>query len=177
MKPYIIKMKIPHNLSEQEVIDIITRIARRLAPKFVFASYDIEDIFQEAFIMGIDGLDKYDSSRPLANFMFTHISNRLKNFKRDNYFRLDIGTAQTIQVRKKNILEAIDIENMHSVSLSSTIPEDVSTNEILEIIDKQLPAEFRKDYLKLRTNAQLSKSRKAQLIEVIREIIRTHHPA
>lgn len=170
-------MKIPHNLSEQEVIAIITRIARRLAPKFVFASYDIEDIFQEAFIIGIDGLEKYDSSRPLANFMFTHISNRLKNFKRDNYFRLDVGTAHTIQSRKKSILEAIDIENMHSVSASSTIPEDASTNEILDIIDKQLPAEFRKDYLKLKTNSPLSKNRKAQLIETIREIIRTHHPA
>ena len=170
-------MKIPDNLTEQEVIDTITKIARKLAPKFVFASYDIDDIFQEAFIIGIDGLDKYDSSRPLANFMFTHISNRLKNFKRDNYFRLDIGTAQTIQARKKNILEAIDIENLNSISCGSSISDDISTNEILDLIDKNLPADFRKDYLKLKTNAPIPKNRKAQLIEAIRQIVRNHRSA
>ena len=53
-------MKIPKGLTEDEVVGVITKIARRLAPKFTFASYDVEDIEQEAFLIGIAGLEKYD---------------------------------------------------------------------------------------------------------------------
>ena len=56
------KEKKPDGLSEQETVDVITRVAKKLAPKFVFASYEAEDIEQEAFLMGIEGLARYDSS-------------------------------------------------------------------------------------------------------------------
>ena len=51
-------MKIPNNLTEDQVVEVITRVARKLAPKFVFASYDADDIEQEAFLMGIEGLKR-----------------------------------------------------------------------------------------------------------------------
>ena len=51
-------MKIPSNTTEEEVVEVITRVARKLAHKFVFASYDVDDIEQEAFLMGIEGLNK-----------------------------------------------------------------------------------------------------------------------
>ena len=43
-------MMIPEGLNEQTVVDVITKISRRLAPKFVFAGYEVEDIQQEAFL-------------------------------------------------------------------------------------------------------------------------------
>ena len=73
-------MKIPKNLSEQQVLDTISKVARKLAPKYVFASYDVDDIQQEAFLMGVEALDRYDTDKPLENFLYTHINNRLKNF-------------------------------------------------------------------------------------------------
>ena len=69
-------MKIPSNMSEQEVIDVITRVSEKLSNKFTFAFYTSEDIEQEAFIMGMEGLDRYDEGKPLENFMFVHIANR-----------------------------------------------------------------------------------------------------
>ena len=164
-------MKIPKNLTEQEVIDTITKIARQLAPKFVFASYEVDDIFQEAVIIGIDGMEKYDENRPLSNFLFTHISNRLKNFKRDNYYRLDIGSAQQIQDRKKHLLEPIGIDNIYSVSSTEDMSNNVHISEILKYIDEKLPAKYRRDYLKLKTNSPLPKSRKAIILKIIREIL------
>ena len=80
-------METPNNLTEDEVVQVITKVAKKLAHKFVFASYDVDDIEQEAFLMGIEGLKRYDSSKPLENFMYAHINNRLKNFKRDNHRR------------------------------------------------------------------------------------------
>ncbi len=83
------KKKIPDGMTEDQVVQIIDKISSRLAHKFTFGFYTYEDIKQQAFIEGWKGLDTYDASRPLENFMWTHIKNRLCNFKRDNFERLD----------------------------------------------------------------------------------------
>ena len=164
-------MKIPSNLSEQEVISTITKVARKLAPKYVFASYEVEDIEQEAFLMGVEGLKRYDTSKPLENFMYTHINNRLKNFKRDNYYRFDYGNAQKIQDRKKSILEPVDISALYCVSIDDETVDNAHLSEMLDLIDRTLPADLRSDYLKLRTNSPLPKGRKAIIIQAIEDII------
>jgi DNA-directed RNA polymerase specialized sigma24 family protein len=164
-------MKIPSNLSEQEVISTITKVARKLAPKYVFASYEVEDIEQEAFLMGVEGLKRYDTSKPLENFMYTHINNRLKNFKRDNYYRFDYGNAQKIQDRKKSILEPADITALYCVSIDDDTVDNAHLSEMLDLIDRTLPSDLRGDYLKLRTNSPLPKGRKAIIIQAIEDII------
>lgn len=164
-------MKIPENMTEEEVIDTILTISRKVASKFVFAFYDEEDIIQEAVIIGIEGLERYDSSRPLSNFMYSHISNRLKNFKRDNYYRLDVGSGQQIQDKKKSILDAVDINSIHSVFSLDDSLADIQITDILELIDRKLPHQFRRDFLRLRQNAPLSKTRKTQIQTIIQDII------
>ena len=164
-------MKIPQNLSEQEVVETITKVARKLAPKYVFASYEVEDIEQEAFMMGVEGLKRYDTNKPLENFMYTHINNRLKNFKRDNYYRFDYGNAQKIQDRKKSILEPVDITALYCVSTDDETVDNAHLSEMIELIDRRLPADLRGDYLKLRTNSPLPKGRKATIIQAIEDII------
>ena len=165
-------MKLPNGLNEEFVIATIRKIAKRLAPRYVFTGYEIDDIEQEAFLIGIAGLSKYDTSRPLENFMYTHINNRLKTFKRDNYYRMDYGTsAQAIQDRKKNLLEPTSISDICSVYISDSVSSDVHLKETLELIDEKLPAHLRRDYLKLRANFFLPKNRKANIVEVIKQII------
>jgi DNA-directed RNA polymerase specialized sigma24 family protein len=165
-------MKIPKGINEAEAVEVIMRIAKRLAPKYVFASYSIEDIEQEAFIIGVAGLEKYDQNRPLENFMYTHISNRLKTFKRDNYYRLDYGTAaQKIQDRKKSLLEPVDIDSVYTVYTHERSTNTAQLHETLELIDQKLPAHLRRDYLKLQSNSPLPKGRKAIVIEAVEKII------
>ena len=164
-------MKIPQNLSEQEVVETITKVARKLAPKYIFASYEVEDIEQEAFMMGVEGLKRYDTNKPLENFMYTHINNRLKNFKRDNYYRFDYGNAQKIQDRKKSILEPADITALYCVSIDDDTVDNAHLSEMIELIDRRLPADLRSDYLKLRTNSPLPKGRKAIIIQAIEDIL------
>lgn len=165
-------MKIPEGFEEQFIINVITKISKRLAPKYVFAGYDVEDIEQEAFMIGVLGLEKYDPSRPLENFMYTHINNRLKTFKRDNYYRMDYGSpAQKIQDRKKSLLEPVPLDAIFSACYSDHTLEEAHINETLELIDKKLPSHLRRDYLKLQSNSFIPKVRKAQIIEVIEKII------
>jgi hypothetical protein len=83
------KSKIPEGMTETQVLEIIERVSTKLAYKFVFGYHTHDDIKQQAFIEAWKGLDKYDSSRPLENFLWAHIKNRLCNFKRDNFERPD----------------------------------------------------------------------------------------
>ena len=159
------------NLDEKQVTETITRVAKKLAPKFVFASYEVDDIEQEAFLMGVEALERYDSNKPLENFMYAHINNRLKNFKRDNYYRFDYGNAQKIQDRKKSILEPMDIAALYSVCTDDETVSNAHITEMIELIDRKLPAELRGDYFRLQTNASLPKGRKAMIIDVIEQII------
>lgn len=104
-------MKIPDNMTEQEVIDIIEKIASNIAWKFVFANYTYEDIKQEAFIWGIKGLDKYNPEQPLENFLWVHIKNRLCNLKRKKYTRIDkpcLTCPLKAYVKNKDLCTAFD---------------------------------------------------------------------
>ena len=74
-------------MSEQEVLDVIENVVRRLAHRFLFGYHDIDDIKQQGRLFALQGLKYYDNKRPLENFLWTHVRNRLFNYKRDNYMR------------------------------------------------------------------------------------------
>lgn len=75
-------MKIPNGMTEDEVLATIERVVNRLYRKFLCGYYDADDIKQEARIIAMEGLNRYDGVRPLENFMSVHIKNRLCNVKR-----------------------------------------------------------------------------------------------
>lgn len=155
----------------KETLEKIQKIARALAPKYVFDCYDREDIEQEAILMGIDALSRYDKNRPLENFLYTHISNRLKNFKRDNYYRANPnGEPERIQQNKKNILDAGTL-NEGTVFFEQNLDDIIDNKEVIERINQKLPASYRKDYLRLCANAHVPTKRKQELYSLIKEIV------
>ena len=164
-------MKIPKNMTEEQVISTISKISSRLANKFTFANYEEEDIAQEAFIIGMDAMERYDEIRPLENFLFTHIKNRLINFKRDNYYRPDEGKAEIIQQGKRKLLEAQSVDTIQNFLISSESSNSIETRELLDYIDVHLPANMRSDYLRFRNDQSLTKTKKAKLIEELRVIM------
>lgn len=76
-------------VSETELLRVIDVISKKLAYKFKFGYHEIEDMKQQISIFAIEGLKNYDHNRPLENFLWTHVRNRLFNYKRDNYQRPD----------------------------------------------------------------------------------------
>lgn len=76
-------------MTEKDVLDTIDRVAKRLASIFRFGYHEVKDIEQLARLEAVKGIDKYDGKRPLENFLWTHVRNRLYNYKRDNYERPD----------------------------------------------------------------------------------------
>jgi hypothetical protein len=77
------------NVDEKDFLHALENISKKLIYKFKFGYHEIEDMKQQAAIFAIEGLENYDNKRPLENFLWTHVRNRLFNFKRDNYFRPD----------------------------------------------------------------------------------------
>lgn len=84
------KNKKPKTVDENELLETIEVISKKLAYKFKFGYHELEDMKQQISIFAIEGLKNYDHKRPLENFLWTHVRNRLFNFKRDNYQRPDL---------------------------------------------------------------------------------------
>lgn len=78
-----------YGVSEAEFLKVLDNISKRLANRFKFGYHDFDDMKQQAAIFALEGLAKYDHKRPLENFLWTHVRNRLFNYKRNNYQRPD----------------------------------------------------------------------------------------
>lgn len=78
-----------YGVLEADFLAVLDNISKRLANKFKFGYHDLDDMKQQAAIFALEGLEKYDHSRPLENFLWTHVRNRLFNYKRNNYQRPD----------------------------------------------------------------------------------------
>lgn len=76
-------------ISDEEFIAVLDKITKKLIYKFKFGYHEAEDMKQQAAIFALEALEKYDHKRPLENFLWTHVRNRLFNFKRDHYQRPD----------------------------------------------------------------------------------------
>jgi hypothetical protein len=190
-------MKIPSGMNEEQVLATINKIASKLAYTFIFPPYTYEDVKQEAIIEAIQGLDNYSDRFPLENFLWVHVRRRLCNFKRKNYMRLnkpcmtcpfkawikkgDICTKykdkndcelyvawSEITERKKNIISPISMEN--ECSSENDIATQLSHKEMVDLLDKNIPLEFRPLFLQLKAGVKLTRNQMAQLraqIEII----------
>lgn len=158
-------------MTEEQVVSTITLISSRLASKYTFPNYEVDDITQEAFIIGMEAMNRYDGIRPLENFLSIHIKNRLRNFKRDNYYRADEGKAEQIQQGKKKLLDATSIDDIRFFITTSQQSDDLEIRELIEYIDIRLPANMRSDYLRFKNDQILTKTKKAHLISELRIIL------
>jgi len=179
-------------MNETQLIKIINSLIERIVHKFVFGFYDLDDIKQEAFIIAIDGLERYEEGRPLENFLAVHISNRLKTFKRDNYFRPEpkciraycdkshlcnqcLEKEQKVNI-KKNIMDPIDIysvdnENEKSMSMPDNLFYDLTRCEIQSLIEKNMPLDLKIDYEKMLDGKNLPIIKKQKIEEIILDIL------
>ena len=158
-------------MTEEQVVSTITRVSQRLASKFTFPNYDEDDIEQEAFIIGMEAMNRYDEVRPLENFLSIHIKNRLKNFKRDNYYRPDEGKAEQLQNGKRKLLEAGSIDEMRNFISTQECSNSLEERELVDYIDINLPANMRADFLRFKNGQPLTKTRKSNLVNELKIIL------
>ena len=153
-------------MTPEETLEKIELVINRIAPKYTFHCYDVDDIKQESFIICVEALDRYDEKRPLENFLSVNLSNRLKNFVRDNF-----GNAKDVD--KKKITSPASITHESNICLVSEehIIDKIYQKELSRIVDEQLDSEYRADYLKFINGITIPKIRRDQLIERLKEIV------
>lgn len=158
-------MKIPKNMTEQQVIDQINIVVNRISARYTFHGYEVEDIKQEAFIICMDALDRYDQKRPLENFLAVHLSNRLKNFVRDNFYIKG-------EDEKKKILKPSSLSNEDLILTDEPVYDNnIDAKNMQSTIDRKLPSEYRSDYLKIINDVYVPKKRREEIIAIIMELL------
>lgn len=162
-------MIIPSGMTADQVVRQIEKVVKRIAPKYTFYGYTVEDISQESFIICMEALPRYDATRPLENFLSVHLSNRLKNFVRDNHF------TNTEDSNKVRVMKPAQLDHEHSLvderNVFAVDDQAIDYGEMSKVIDKKLPAQYRLDYLKMQNDVYISRQRREEIVIVIREIL------
>jgi hypothetical protein len=178
--------KTPNKISDDEFLRVLDKITKRLAHKFKFGYHSIEDMKQQAAIFALEGLKNYDHKRPLENFLWTHVRNRLFNYKRNNYQRPDkpcltcplydpkykVSNSQCSKYTNKKDCDLYSSwykrnDNKKNIAKPCYF-EDASTvsskhinldnNELILFLDQHIRAEYRDIYLKLKHNQKINKT-------------------
>lgn len=194
-------MRVPTNMTEKQVLQAIDKVVNILGPSFTFGYFDVDDIKQQGRLFAIQAMEKYDEGRPLENFLYSHVKNRLINFKRDKYRRNDppcqlchnaiAGKTphedgqycdkylswRKRNLSKQNIMNPLDITNISDekesrTRMESSVLEDVETTEILGIIRERLPIELMSTFLQMKDGVSVPKPKRLEVERAVLAILK-----
>ena len=192
-------------MTEEQVLQTIDNIANRLASKFKFGFHEIEDMKQQARLFAWEGLKNYDGIRPLENFLWTHVRNRLYNFKRNNFGRPD-KPCDTCPFFDRNFFnskgygckaydnhEECDLflgwmnRNTAKRNIMNTTKLDLDVQDrnsvenkfdreyIFNLVDTTISVQYREDWIRLIHGLKLPKARKEIIVAVVLDILKEHN--
>jgi DNA-directed RNA polymerase specialized sigma24 family protein len=150
----------------------ILKVIDRIAPRYVFGYYELDDIKQESYIICLEALPKYDKSRPFENFISKHLSNRLKTLIRDKYSRSNIESSkhEKLNQSKKNLMDLKSADGQHKM-YEDDILEKLSTTEAVETLMRELPPSMRNNFYRLANGVSIQSAKKNALFSKIKEIL------
>lgn len=152
--------------------EIILKVIERIAPKYTFGYYEIDDIKQESYIICLEALSKYDKSRPFENFISKHLSNRLKTLIRDKYSRSNIESPKHERLNrdKRNLMDLKSVDREYKVS-EDNILDRMQTEEAMEMLMDALPPSMRNNFFRLANGVSIQSSKKQALFDKVKEIL------
>jgi len=120
----------------------------------------------------MEGLSKYDNSRPFENFISKHLSNRLKTLIRDKYSRSNIESPkhEKLNQNKKNLMDLKSSDGQFKI-FEEDIIEKMSTNEAIDKIMQELSPSMRNNFYRLANGVSIQSSKKNALFNKIKEIL------
>lgn len=178
---------LPNGVTTEEFLLVLENITKRLANKFRFAYHTTEDMKQQAAIFALEGLQNYDKKRPLENFLWTHVRNRLFNYKRNNYQRPDkpcfscpffdqhckLSINQCEQYSNKQDCELYASWSKRNEAKKNIIQPGYLENtnhlcpsskdnllenkELINLLDQYIHSDYREIYLKLKHGYKINK--------------------
>jgi len=115
-----------------------------------FAYFTKDDIYQEIWILCIEALSSYNAKKGnLENFLNKHVSNRLKNLKRDKYFNPSHDENSKTRINLINALSIYEItfseQDVQLMSINNQCVDPIQNIILYETIDNiisKLPKEY-----------------------------------
>lgn len=170
-------------LSENDLVALINRVVRQVAPSFKFGYFDSEDILQQARLYALEGLPRYNPERgTLESFLYTHIRFQLINLHRKHLKRTDPPDCPETDKRYKNweqrnkvktsLASPMDIANVFLKPDYDNGNEAEARSELIGIIENNLDIELRADFKRVLDGATVPKQRRRRLFESIKVIFR-----
>jgi DNA-directed RNA polymerase specialized sigma24 family protein len=200
-KNKVLPLVLPPSVTEAQFLAAVEKIVNILSPSFAFGYFTVEDIKQQARMFAIEAMQRYDPTRPLDNFLYAHVKNRLINFRRDKFRRNDPpclnchsslpgDTAHENKqycsaylawlkrnCAKQNLMSPLDIssicdEHEPTTRTESSVVEDIERRELLAIIDLKLPVELRGAYLQMQSGETVPKIKRLAVEKAVLEIVK-----
>jgi len=174
-------MMIPQELLD-EAYPIIEKLAKSRSLGSAFAYYTSDDVGQEIWCMCLDALDRYNPEiGPIENYLARHVSNRLRNLKRDKYFRPGSDVASSGLARTRmNLVNALpfgcgDIAEQGIVlgpTCSSTEPVDyILCTETMNYILDNLPEHLVEPFENMLGNNKVRSPLAMEVRQAVAEIL------
>lgn len=138
-------MKIPQGKTKEEVLEVIQYLCSKFKHKYVIDIYEQDDMEQEAFLICLEALERYDGVRPLENFLAFNLKNRLLNLVR----KIKTNTLTMVSMP-----DTLDVEEEERVRLIVQIDT---------LMDQNLDPDTRQDWLRLKDGVKVSTVRTNQL--------------
>ncbi len=170
----------------QETLDkaypIIDKLAKSRSRNGGFAYYEPSDVYQEIWGMCLDAMDRYDpTTGPIENFLVIHVTNRLKNIKRDKYFRpgfdmVSSGLART-RMDLVNALPLGSDEMAENCSVWCSTPAGVDPvghilcDETITYITGRLPESLKEAFESLINNNRIRSVIRDEVRQKVAEIL------
>lgn len=166
----------------QEELELLSRISKQVANKYFLPGYTPDDLEQEAFILGIGLLKKYNPNRaPMENFVRFSLNNLMKNFiESKTHSQKPSGCPEGCNCKKcKFVISKTNIQRMVQMPEELDVPAIENTyrnslEELIPILNLKLPASMRQDWRKILDGAKVVKSRREEIFEEIRELLKEY---
>lgn len=192
---------IPDGMDEVGVLNAIEKAVANVAIAYRFGYHEVEDIKQEGRVLALEVLmtNKYDGRKPLENFLFRHVKNRLSNYKRKHYKRNDppctichlaaldglssscskaiaegqrsCRTYSSWYLRNKRKQNLMNLLNINELGIDFESASHSEFNDLLEEADAQLTSQDRKTLLRLQGGEAVPKNKREKLRVALMNIL------
>lgn len=154
-----------------EARPIIEAIAERKRRTGAFAYFQGDDIAQEVWLICLRAVGEYDSTKgKLENYLARCVENRLKNLRRDRYFRPPAGSIdKNGQTRDRiNIVNALPLGYGDIVSKRNSQPdENMAAEELRGQIESRLHEEILPDFQRMLDGERVTGARAERVRDAV----------
>lgn len=133
-----------------EILDVIARLR-----KTKFSFLEEEDVAQEAYLIAMKVIKKWDGVRSLEHFLMASLSRRLVSLSRA-YYR---------NAAKRKTTDFVGLTDM-----PVTMPDTIASRDELDYILDRLPIGMRTDFLRWSQGVVLPPTRRDALIQRVQEL-------